>query len=110
VRMNKQTGEFKVYAEKQVVINVDDPRTQVSLKEVEAHPAHPHIGDTVEVEVENAPKDFGRIAAQTAKQVIMQRISEAERDRVFDEVSRHQDDIVTGVVQRADSKGIVLTI
>ena len=110
VRLNEQTGEFKVYAEKKVVINVEDERTQVSLKDVESFPSHPGIGDTVEVEVENAPKEFGRIAAQTAKQVIMQRIGEAERDRVFDEVSRHQDDIVSGVVQRADPKGIILSI
>ena len=110
VRLNEQTGEFKVFAEKQVVINVEDPRTQISLKDVEDFPSHPHIGEVVEVEVENAPKDFGRIAAQTAKQVIMQRIGEAERDRVFDDISRHQDDIVTGVVQRADPKGIILTI
>jgi N utilization substance protein A len=80
------------------------------LKDVEGVTPHPHIGDTIEVEVENAPRDFGRIAAQTAKQVIMQRIGEAERDRVFDEVSRHQDDIVTGVVQRADARGVILTV
>jgi N utilization substance protein A len=114
VRLNEQTGEFKVYAEKHVVINVEDPRTQISLKDVERlreHlPTHPHLGDTVEVEVENAPKEFGRIAAQTAKQVIMQRISEAERDRVFDEVSRHQDDIVSGVVQRVEPKGVIVAI
>ena len=110
VRLNKLTGEFKVFAEKQVVINVEDARTQISLKDVEEFPARPRIGDVVEVEVENAPRDFGRIAAQTAKQVIMQRISEAERDRVFDEVSRHQDDIVTGTVQRAEPNGIILSI
>lgn len=110
VRLNKQTGEFKVFAEKQVVINVDDERTQISLRDVEAMPTRPRLGEVIEVEVENAPKDFGRIAAQTAKQVIMQRISEAERDRVLDEVSRHQDDIVSGVVQRGDAKGVILSI
>lgn len=110
VRLNRQTGELKVYAEKQVVINVQDPRTEVSLKETETFPVRPQIGAIVEVEIEDAPKEFGRIAAQTAKQVIMQRIGEAERDRVFDEVSRRQDDIVTGVVQRPDAKGIVLAL
>ena len=110
VRLNEQTGEFRVYAEKQVVINVEDPRTQVSLKDVEDRSPRPGIGETVEVEVENAPKEFGRIAAQTAKQVIMQRIGEAERDRVFDAVSRYQDDIVSAVVQRTESKGVVLTV
>jgi len=110
VRLNEQTGEFRVYAEKRVVINAEDPRTQISLKDVESFPSRPGIGDTVEVEVENAPKEFGRIAAQTAKQVIMQRIGEAERDRVFDAVSRRQDDIVSAVVQRTESKGVVLTV
>ena len=110
VRLNEQTGEFKVYAEKQVVINVEDPRTQISLKDVEEFPDRPGLGDTIEVEVLDAPKDFGRIAAQTAKQVIMQRIGEAERDRVFDAVSRRQDDIVTALVQRAEPRGIVLSI
>src|SRR5579883_1024008 len=57
VRLNEQTGEFRVYAEKKVVINVEDERTQVSLKDVENFPSHPGIGDTVEVEVENAPKE-----------------------------------------------------
>ncbi len=110
VRLNEQTGEFKVYAEKQVAINVEDARTQISLKDVEDYPLHPGIGDTVEVEVVDAPKEFGRIAAQTAKQVIMQRIGEAERDRVFDAVSKRQDDIVSAVVQRSDAKGVVLTV
>ena len=110
VRLNEQTGEFKVYAEKQVVINVEDARTQVSLKDVEGRSDHPGIGAIIEVEVEDAPRDFGRIAAQTAKQVIMQRIGEAERDRVFDAVSRHQDDLVSAVVQRSEAKGVILTI
>ncbi len=110
VRLNEETGEFRVYAEKQVVINVEDPRTQVSLKDVEHMATHPGIGATVEVEMENAPKDFGRIAAQTAKQVITQRITEAERDRLFDAAARKQDDLVTAVVQRSDGRGIVLTV
>ncbi len=110
VRLNEQTGEFKVYAEKQVVINVEDARTQISLKDVEDRSPRPGIGATVEVEVVDAPREFGRIAAQTAKQVIMQRIGEAERDRVFDAVSRRQDDIVSAVVQRTESKGVILTV
>ena len=113
VRLNEQTGEFRVFAEKQVVINVEDARTQVSLKDVEnpeTFPMRPGIGQTVEVEVENAPKEFGRIAAQTAKQVIMQRITEAERDRQFDAANRKQDDIVSAVVQRTDPKGIILSV
>jgi len=73
VRLNEQTGEFKVYAEKHVVINVEDPRTQISLKDVEHFPTHPRIGETVEVEVEHAPKEFGRIAAQTAMLPILRR-------------------------------------
>ena len=110
VRLNEQTGQPRVFAEKQVVINVQDPRTQVSLKDVETLAARPGIGETVEIEIDDAPKEFNRIAAQTAKQVIMQRIGEAERDRLFDAVSRHQDDIVSAVVQRTEPKGIILTV
>src|SRR5579862_2794718 len=69
VRLNEQTGEFRIFAEKRVVIDVDDPRTEISLKDAQALPKRPNIGDIVEVEIEK-PQDFGRIAAQTARQVI----------------------------------------
>jgi len=68
VRLNEQTGEFRILAEKRVVIDVDDPRVQVSLKEAQELPSKGAIGDTVEVEIER-PEGFGRIAAQTARQV-----------------------------------------
>src|SRR5579859_3517830 len=111
VRLNEHTGEFKVLAEKKVVIDVTDPRTQISLKDAASLPQRPGIGEMVEVELGEAPKEFGRIAAQTARQVIMQRINEAERDRLFEEFSSREDDIVSGVVQQIDKvRGVVLEV
>jgi N utilization substance protein A len=111
VRLNEHTGEFKVLAEKKVVIDVTDPRTQISLKQAAALPQRPGIGEVVEVELEEAPKEFGRIAAQTARQVIMQRINEAERDRLYEEFSSHEDDIVSGIVQQIDkARGVILEV
>src|SRR6185312_10277468 len=85
VRLNEHTGEFRIFAEKRVVIDAEDPRVEISLKDAQEFPEHAGLGDVVEVEIEK-PKDFGRIAAQTARQVIVQRISEAERDTLYSEL------------------------
>jgi N utilization substance protein A len=110
VRLNEQTGEFRIFAEKRVVIDVDDPRTEISLKEAQALPKRPNIGETVEVEIDK-PQDFGRIAAQTARQVIMQRINDAERDKLFSELVGRENDLFSGVVQRNEpGRGIILDL
>lgn len=102
VDINRDTGEVKVYARKTVVEDVIDPRTEISL--VAAHERNPNyqLDDIAEIEV--TPRDFGRIAAQTAKQVVTQRIREAERSIVYDEYIDREEDIVTGVVQRQDNR------
>ncbi len=111
VRLNEHTGEFRVFAEKRVVIDVTDSRVQISLKDAAELPQRPGIGEVVEVELGEAPKEFGRIAAQTARQVIMQRINEAERDRLYEEFSSHEDDIVSGIIQQIDkTRAIVLEV
>ncbi len=95
VTVDRQTGAYKVFHRRVVAEVVEDPKLEISMKEV-GEPYQP--GDFLDQEV--TPKDFGRIAAQTAKQVIVQRIREAERDTVFNKYARKLNDLVTGTVQR----------
>ena len=108
VLIDRSTGEFKVYARKTVVEIVEDSRTQVSLED--AHKLDPNyqLEDIVEYEV--TPREFGRIAAQTAKQVVVQRIREAERSMIYDEYVNREGDIVTGVVQRYEQKNVIVDL
>ncbi|MDB5057474.1 MAG: NusA antitermination factor, partial [Chloroflexi bacterium] len=110
VRLNEHTGEFRIFAEKKVVIDVEDPRVELSLKDAQELAARPGIGTIVEVEIER-PQDFGRIAAQTARQVIMQRINDAERDKLYGELIGRENDLYSGIVQRIEpSKGVILDL
>jgi len=105
VIVDRQTGEYKVYHRRTVVESVEDPKLEVSLKEAGA----PYqVGDFYDEEVK--PKDFGRIAAQTAKQVIVQRIREAERDTVFNKYTRKLNDLVTGTVQRYEQRNMYVLL
>lgn len=108
VEILRDTGEIKVLAQRQVVEEVNDPRTEISLAEARAINSNYEIGDIVEKEV--TPRDFGRIAAQTAKQVVVQRIREAERNLIYDEFIGRENDIVTGVVQRYEGKNVILDL
>ncbi|MBQ9120602.1 MAG: transcription termination/antitermination protein NusA [Lachnospiraceae bacterium] len=100
VMIDRETGAFNVYAEKEVVEEVEDPVVQISLAEARIKfPRKKYdIGDLVNVEV--TPKNFGRIAAQKAKQVIVQKIREEERKVLYDQYFEKEKDIVTGIVQR----------
>ncbi|MBE6182791.1 MAG: transcription termination/antitermination protein NusA [Bacillus sp. (in: Bacteria)] len=100
--LNLATGSIRVFARKDVVEEVFDSRLEISLED--AHKVNPSydIGDVVEIEV--TPKDFGRIAAQTAKQVVTQRVREAERGIIYSEFIDREDDIMTGIVQRKDNR------
>jgi N utilization substance protein A len=102
VQIDPEKHEIKVYARKTVVEEVTDPRTQISI--YEAHEMDPNyvVGDIIDQEV--TPKDFGRIAAQTAKQVVTQRIREAERGMIYNEFIDREQDIITGTYQRQDSR------
>ncbi|MDB5085929.1 MAG: nusA, partial [Bacilli bacterium] len=102
VDVNRETGGVKVYARKTVVEEPTDPRLEMSLDAAEQLSASYQLGDIVDVEV--TPRDFGRIAAQTAKQVVTQRIREAERGLIYTAFVDREDDIVTGVVQRQDAR------
>ncbi|KZZ82814.1 MULTISPECIES: transcription termination factor NusA [Bacillaceae] len=108
VDLNRDTGTMRVFARKDVVDQVFDARLEIS--EGEAQAIHPNyiVGDIVEMEV--TPKDFGRIAAQTAKQVVTQRVREAERGVIYSEFIDREEDIMTGIVQRIDSKFIYVSL
>jgi N utilization substance protein A len=101
VHLDRSTGEPEVFALKTVVADVTDPRLEVSLKDAREQNPALEIGDIVEYNV--TPKTFSRIAAQTAKQVVMQRIREAERGLIYQEFQSREGDIVTGVVQRVEA-------
>jgi N utilization substance protein A len=108
VSFNPEVGSIKVFARKDVVESVFDPRLEIS--EEEARLIHPNYqeGDVVELEV--TPKDFGRIAAQTAKQVVTQRVREAERGVIYSEFIDREEDIMVGIVQRQDARFIYVSL
>lgn len=108
VLIDRLTGEFKVYARKTVVEIVEDTRTQVGLEDAQKLDPNYQLEDIVEYEV--TPREFGRIAAQTAKQVVVQRIREAERGMIYDEYVNREGDIVTGVVQRYEQKNVIVDL
>lgn len=108
VRLDRDSGRVRVFVQKRVVESVEDPDQEVSLAEArEIHPGY-EVGDVVEREVEL--KEFGRIAAQTAKQVVVQRIREAERDLIYDEYIQREGDIVTGIVQRVQGRHVFVDL
>ncbi len=104
VRIDPQSGQAHVFAEKTVVEQVEDPRAEISPTDAQAMQPGAQLGDTVQVET--TPANFGRIAAQTAKQVVMQRIREAERDRHYNEYIDRVGDIINGMVQRIDPRSL----
>ena len=105
VTIDRQTGEYKVYHRRTVVEEVTDPKLEIAMRKAGSKY---EAGDFFDEEV--TPKDFGRIAAQTAKQVIVQRIREAERDMVYNEYSGKLHDIVTGVVQRYEQRNMYVNL
>src|SRR5690606_9142765 len=108
VDLNMDAGTMKVFSRKDVVEEIEDDRLQISLEEArKVNPLY-EIGDVLEEEV--TPRNFGRIAAQTAKQVVTQRVREAERGMIFDEYVDRQDDIVNGVVERLDPRNIYVSL
>lgn len=103
--MDKQTGATYVYSIKEVVERANDPVQEISLDEAKKINKSIQIGDNVEIEI--VPKNFGRIAAQTAKQVIVQKIREAEREILYKDYSDKKGEIVSGPIQKAE-RGIVV--
>ena len=104
--IDPETGSVTIYAEKEVVDVVEDPRTEVELQEAQRIDQQATIGSMVIVE--STPKNFGRVAAQTARQVIQQRIREAERDAQFNYFSKQLGEVISGVVQAVNAQGVTL--
>ena len=102
VTLDPRTGRARVFAQKEIVERVEDPRTEVSLAEARKLDAMAEIGGTMQIET--TPQNFGRIAAQTAKQVILQRIREAERDALFGEFAGREGEMVNGTVRNIDHR------
>lgn len=100
VELDRRTGKARVYVKKQVVEQVEDERNEITPAEAKLIDPAAAPGDFVDVEV--MPRDFGRIAAQTAKQVITQRIREAERDSVYAEYAERAEELVNGIVREVD--------
>ena len=108
VDINRTTGNVKVHAEKEVVEEVEDEVTQISLFAAREIDPKVDIGDVVNIEV--TPKNFGRIAAQKAKQVVVQKIREEERKALFNQFYSKEKDIVTGIVQRYNGNNISINL
>ncbi len=108
VKLNPQTGEIKVFLHKVVVEKPEDDQSEISLKEAKAIKPDAQLEDTVEIET--TPQNFGRIAAQTAKQVVLQRLREAERDMVYNEFAEREGDLINAVVRRVDAKGVIFDL
>ena len=105
-KVDMESGEIEIFAEKEVVEDVQDERTEVLLSEARKVDPDAELGDMVVVET--TPDDFGRVAAQTARQVIQQRIREAEREIQFDYFEKQAGEIVSGVVQAISGRGATI--
>ena len=108
VDLNQDTGDIRVFARKEVVEEVNDPRLEIALEDALKKNPHYMLGDMFEEEV--TPKNFGRVAATAAKQVVTQRVREAERSIIYSKYIDHESDIMTGIVQRQDPRYIYVNL
>ena len=108
VTISPSSGEVKVFAQKAVVEAPSNPHREIALAEVHKLKQDAQIGEIIEVEV--TPRNAGRIAAQTAKQVVLQRLREAEHDAIFEQYSGKEGEVVSGVVQRLESRQIFVDL
>ncbi|HLF72271.1 MAG TPA: transcription termination factor NusA [Dehalococcoidia bacterium] len=111
VKIDGGTGAFRTYAQKTVVAeaeNIEDAKNEIVLDEAKDISPNTYVGDVIEIEV--FPQNAGRIAAQTAKQVVLQRLREAEREVVFEEYSGKEGDIISGVVHRLEARHVYIDL
>jgi len=108
VEISRETGEIHVYYRKTVVEEVNDERAEISLADAKELDPEFELGDMLESEV--TPRSFGRIAAQTAKQVVVQRIREAERNIIYDNFVSREGEMVTGQVERVEGKNVFIDL
>ena len=109
VRIDAETGKIRVFRARVAVAEVEDPLTEFTLEEARAHDPAAKAGDLVETEQLDGDV-FGRIGAQTAKQVVLQRLREAERDVVFDRFASREGELITGTVNRVEPRAIILDV
>lgn len=108
VRIDRETGRVTVVNLKTVVAEVQDRDEEISLDDAAKLDGGAEMGQTITIDV--TPDNFGRIAAQTARQVILQRLREAERDLVYDAFIDRQDELITGIVQRIEQRSVVINL
>jgi len=108
VRVSSSKGGFHVFCEKEVMETVENGHTEISVEDARRHNPDVVIGDLIEIEV--TPENFGRIAAQTAKQVVVQRIREAERERVYEEFGDRVGEVLTCTVQRREQRNVFVNL
>ncbi|MFB4167458.1 transcription termination factor NusA [Virgibacillus sp. JSM 102003] len=108
VDIDEQSGTMRVFSRKTVVEEIEDAQEEISLDQAKEIDPKYQIEDVIEVEV--TPKDFGRIAAQAAKQVVTQRVREAERGVIFSEYSDREEDVMTGIIQRKDPRFVYVNL
>ena len=106
--IDRDKGEIEVLSRKTVVEEVNDPQCEMTLQEAREIDRRYEVGDLVEVPV--TPRDFGRIAAQTAKQVVVQHLREAERGVIYDEYSQKENEILTAIVQRVENRNVYVEL
>ena len=108
VVINRETGDVACYAQKEVVEEVEDDMLQISLEDARNINPYFIVGDIIDIEV--TPKNFGRISAQTAKQVVVQKFREAEREILYNQYITKEKDIMTGIVQRRERKNVIVQL
>jgi transcription termination/antitermination protein NusA len=108
VDIDRDTGEIAVFSQLKVVEEVAFEQQEVNLYEARVYEPRCQIGDVVEMEV--TPKEFGRIAAQTAKQVVIQRIREAERELIYESFVDRKEEIITGLVRRFEQRNVIIDL
>jgi N utilization substance protein A len=110
IQIDRKTGEMRAYARRKVVTEVVDPKLEIGLDEAKALNPEAELDDELELEQERPPQDFGRIAAQTAKQVILQKVRDAEREGIYSEFAGKEGQILRGVVHRIEKRNVILEI
>lgn len=108
--IDPSNGRPRIFVEKEVVESVESPRTEVDLERARFYEPEAQLGDMVMVQVQRTTKKFGRIAAQTAKQVILQKIREAERNSLYEEFVEREGDLITGTVQSVNQSMVTLSL
>jgi N utilization substance protein A len=109
VQIDAETGRIRVYRARRVAAEVEDPLTEFTVEEARAYKPNAQVGELVETE-ELQGDVFGRIGAQTAKQVVLQRLREAERDVVFDQFASREGELINGTVNRVEPRAIILDV